>query len=199
MKVLAGRLAAHLGTAAITDVIEFERPGLPPCTSRRRGPAQSKTSTAIYTVGAGVFDGASASGTDAVREAPFAAPARALRVTGERRDLPSDVDLAAAGVVVAGGRGFAEEADLQLMRGGREAGRRVRLLASAGRRRGWMPREAYIGVSGMMLAPKVYRRHRHLRPDAAHSGREPRGHGVRREQGQNAPYLQAVRLRPWAT
>ena len=47
---------------------------------------------------------------------PFAAPARALRVTGTK-DLPkSDVDLAAAGVVVAGGRGFAEEADLQLMR-----------------------------------------------------------------------------------
>ena len=113
--------------------------------------------TAIYTVGAGVFDEASASGTDAVEEAPFAAPARALRVTGTK-DLPkSDVDLAAAGVVVAGGRGFAEEADLQLMRDvaaklGGECGCSRPLAEGVD----WMPREAYIGVSGMMLAPKVY-------------------------------------------
>ena len=108
-------------------------------------------------MGAGVFDEASASGTDAVEEAPFAAPARALRVTGTK-DLPkSDVDLAAAGVVVAGGRGFAEEADLQLMRDvaaklGGECGCSRPLAEGVD----WMPREAYIGVSGMMLAPKVY-------------------------------------------
>ena len=117
MKVLAGRLAAHLGTATITDVIEFEGDLATTMYFGGVGQRKSKASgTAIYTVGAGVFDEASASGTDAVEEAPFAAPARALRVTGTK-DLPkSDVDLAAAGVVVAGGRGFAEEADLQLMR-----------------------------------------------------------------------------------
>ena len=146
MKVLAGRLAAHLGTAAIT--MYFGGVG------QRKSKANG---TAIYTVGAGVFDEASASGTDAVEEAPFAAPARALRVTGTK-DLPkSDVDLAAAGVVVAGGRGFAEEADLQLMRDvaaklGGECGCSRPLAEGVD----WMPREAYIGVSGMMLAPKVY-------------------------------------------
>ena len=150
MKVLAGRLAAHLGTAAITDVIEFE--GDLATTMYFGGVGQRKSKangTAIYTVGAGVFDEASASGTDAVEEAPFAAPARALRVTGTK-DLPkSDVDLAAAGVVVAGGRGFAEEADLQLMRDvaaklGGECGCSRPLAEGVD----WMPREAYIGVSG---------------------------------------------------
>ena len=158
MKVLAGRLAAHLGTAAITDVIEFEGDLATTMYFGGVGQRKSKASgTAIYTVGAGVFDEASASGTDAVEEAPFAAPARALRVTGTK-DLPkSDVDLAAAGVVVAGGRGFAEEADLQLMRDvaaklGGECGCSRPLAEGVD----WMPREAYIGVSGMMLAPKVY-------------------------------------------
>ncbi len=122
------------------------------------GQRKSKASgTAIYTVGAGVFDEASASGTDVVEEAPFTAPARALRVTGTK-DLPkSDVDLAAASVVVAGGCGFAEEADLQLMRDvaaklGGECGCSRPLAEGVD----WMPREAYIGVSGMMLAPKMY-------------------------------------------
>lgn len=88
MKVLAGRLAAHLGTAAITDVIEFEGDLATTMYFGGVGQRKSKASgTAIYTVGAGVFDEASASGTDAVEEAPFAAPARALRVTGTK-DLP---------------------------------------------------------------------------------------------------------------
>lgn len=158
MKVLAGRLAAHLGTATITDVIEFEGDLATTMYFGGVGQRKSKASgTAIYTVGAGVFDEASASGTDVVEEAPFTAPARALRVTGTK-DLPkSDVDLAAASVVVAGGRGFAEEADLQLMRDvaaklGGECGCSRPLAEGVD----WMPREAYIGVSGMMLAPKMY-------------------------------------------
>ena len=140
MKVLAGRLAAHLGTAAITDVIEFEGDLATTMYFGGVGQRKSKASgTAIYTVGAGVFDEASASGTDAVEEAPFAAPARALRVTGTK-DLPkSDVDLAAAGVVVAAKLGG-------------ECGCSRPLAEGVD----WMPREAYIGVSGMMLAPKVY-------------------------------------------
>ncbi len=158
MKVLAGRLAAHLGTAAITDVIEFE--GDLATTMYFGGVGQRKSKangTAIYTVGAGVFDEASASGTDAVEEAPFAAPARALRVTGnegsaeERRGPRSSRR--------GGGRRprvRRRSRPAAHARRGREAGRRVRLLASAGRRRGLDAREAYIGVSGMMLAPKVY-------------------------------------------
>ncbi len=91
------------------------------------------------------------------RGSPLRRPGSRLRVTGTK-DLPkSDVDLAAAGVVVAGGRGFAEEADLQLMRDvaaklGGECGCSRPLAEGVD----WMPREAYIGVSGMMLAPKVY-------------------------------------------
>ncbi len=159
MKVLAGRLAAHLGTAAITDVIEFD--GDLAATMYFGGVGQRKSKaaggTAVYTVGAGVFDESGATGTDVVEEAAFIAPARALRVV-EAKDLPkSDVDLSAADVVVAAGRGFTEEADLQLMHDlaaklGGECGCTRPIAEGAD----WMPRESYIGVSGVMLSPKVY-------------------------------------------
>ena len=159
MKVIAGRLAAHRGTAVITDVIEFD--GDLATTMYFGGVGQRKSKAtgpvAIYTVGAGVFDSAAATGTDIVEEAPFDVPAHSLRVV-ETKDLPkSDVDLVAADVVVAGGRGFAEEADLQLMRDtaaklGGECGCSRPLAEGVD----WMPREAYIGVSGVMLSPKVY-------------------------------------------
>ena len=53
--------------------------------------------------------------------------------------------------MVAGGRGFAEEADLQLMRDvaaklGGECGCSRPLAEGVD----WMPREAYIGISGQM-------------------------------------------------
>ena len=106
MKAIAGRLAAHRGTAVIADVIEFD--GDLATTMYFGGVGQRKSKAtgpmAIYTVGAGVFDEAAATGTDVVEEAPFNAPAHSLRVM-ETKDLPkSDVDLVAADVVVAGGR-----------------------------------------------------------------------------------------------
>ncbi len=173
----------------ITDVIEFEGDLATTMYFGGVGQRKSKASgTAIYTVGAGVFDEASASGTDVVEEAPFTAPARALRVTGTK-DLPkSDVDLAAASVVVAGGRGFAEEADLQLMRDvAAKLAAGLRLLASAGRRRRL---DAARGLHRRVrhdAGAEDVPGHRHLRPDAAHGGREPRGHDVRLNKDKNAP------------
>ena len=158
-KVLAGRLAAHAGTAAVTDAIEFE--GALATALYFGGVAQRKSrptgDLAVYTVGTGVFDESVATGTDTVEEAAFQAPERALRVV-DAKDLPaSDVNLPAADVVVAGGRGFAEEADLELMRDlaakiGGECGCSRPLAEGVD----WMPKEAYIGVSGLMLSPKVY-------------------------------------------
>ncbi|MBQ9003071.1 MAG: electron transfer flavoprotein subunit alpha/FixB family protein, partial [Eggerthellaceae bacterium] len=59
--------------------------------------------------------------------------------------------------IVAAGRGFAEEADLGLARDFAD-----KLGAGLGCSRplaegvNWMPTETYIGVSGLMLSPKVY-------------------------------------------
>ena len=67
------------------------------------------------------------------------------------------MDLGKADVVVAAGRGFAEEADLDLARALCDklgAG----LACSRPLTEGvdWLPAELYVGVSGLMLSPKAY-------------------------------------------
>lgn len=158
-KVLAGRLAAHLGTSAITDVLEFENDIA--LTMYFGGVGQRKSKPvgeiAIYTVGSGVFAEAENVGTDVVEEVAYRAAKGTLSVVGVE-DLPkSNVNLNAAEVVLAAGRGFAEQKNLQFMEDfaakiGGECGCTRPLAEGVD----WMPREAYIGVSGLMLSPKVY-------------------------------------------
>lgn len=159
MKAIAGRLAAHIGTAVITDVAEFNDNttitryfgGIAQRTSKAIG------STMLLTIGAGAFEGLEATGSDTVVKVAFQEPERSLEVIGTK-DLPkSDIDLAAAKVIVAGGRGFTEKEDLALMYDlasslGGECGCTRPLAEGVD----WMPREAYIGVSGVMCSPNVY-------------------------------------------
>ena len=69
----------------------------------------------------------------------------------------SGVDLNTADVVVAAGRGFGAEEDLQMARdlcdkigGGLGCSRPLTEGVN------WLPTEVYVGVSGLMLSPKVY-------------------------------------------
>ncbi|WP_270296857.1 electron transfer flavoprotein subunit alpha/FixB family protein, partial [Eggerthella sinensis] len=66
-------------------------------------------------------------------------------------------DLFKADAVVAAGRGFAEESELDLARalcdklgGGLACSRPLTEGVN------WLPTELYVGVSGLMLSPKVY-------------------------------------------
>ena len=84
-------------------------------------------------------------------------PPRLLSSFLPSRSEKSSVDLTKADVVVAAGRGFTAEEDLQAARDLCD-----KLGAGLGCSRplaegvDWMPKETYIGVSGLMLAPKVY-------------------------------------------
>jgi electron transfer flavoprotein alpha subunit len=92
-----------------------------------------------------------------VEEAAWVAPPRPLELVEVRPIEKSGVDLMKAEVVVAAGRGFAEEGELDLARGLCD-----KLGAGLGCSRplteglNWLPTEVYIGVSGLMLTPKVY-------------------------------------------
>ncbi len=159
MLSLVGRLAAHAGTAAITDVTEIVDGVASSMYFGGAGirKAKAKGDVAVYTVGAGTFDAAAATGSDAVEEAAFEAPAKAVAKTATEALPPSGVNLAAADVVCAAGRGFSDEADLQMLRDvaakiNGEVGCSRPLTEAVT----WFPREAYIGVSGQMLQPKVY-------------------------------------------
>lgn len=156
---IIGRLAEYIGTAAITDAIGISDGigvsmyfgGVGVRKARATGPIS------IYTVGAGVFSDEAASGSDAIEEEPFIAPERAVTRVGAEPLAKSNVNLADADAIMAAGRGFAEKSELDLAR---------ELCAKIGAELGctrpltegvdWMPRETYIGVSGIMLNPKVY-------------------------------------------
>ena len=159
MLSLVGRLAAHIGTAAITDIIELADGqassmyfgGIGIRTARAAGPV------AVYTAGPGTFDASAATGSVVVEEATFEAPYTAARKVGVEALPPSGVDLHTVDVVVGVGRGFTDESALQPARDLAE-----KIGAALGCTRpltevvDWFPREAYIGVSGQMLTPKVY-------------------------------------------
>lgn len=156
---VVGRLAAHLGTAAITD-IQSVSDGV--ATSMYFGgvgvrEAKAAGDVAVYTVAAGTFDGSAATGGDAIEELAWQAPASALVKVGSEQLPPSDVNLQGADVVIGCGRGFSQEDDLQMARDlAAQTGGELACTRPLTEGVDWFPREAYLGVSGQIIAPKVY-------------------------------------------
>ena len=159
MKTIAGKLAAHANTSVITDVMSFEGAGARSLYFGGVGERVQEAAggVAVYTVGAGAFEGAEASGANAVEDVAWVAPANPVKLVSSKPRALSGVDLGKADVVVAAGRGFAEEAELDLARALCDklgAG----LACSRPLTEGvdWLPAELYVGVSGLMLSPKAY-------------------------------------------
>lgn len=158
MKVIAGKLAAKQGVSVITDAKSIEG-GV--ATSLFFGgianrKAKSAGAISIFTAAPSVFGDAQPSGTDAVEEIAYMAD-DAVKLRSREALPPAGVDLTAAKNIVAAGRGFTAEEDLQLARD-----LAAKIDAEVGCTRplteavNWMPRETYIGVSGLMLSPEVY-------------------------------------------
>ncbi|MEG2024944.1 MAG: electron transfer flavoprotein subunit alpha/FixB family protein [Gordonibacter sp.] len=158
MRTIAGRLAAHAGTSVITDVMSFENGakslyfgGVAERVQKAAG------DVAVYTVGAGAFEGAEASGANAFEDIAWVAPANPMKLISSNPIEKSGVDLTKADIVVAAGRGFAEKEDLKMAEALCD-----KLGAGLGCSRpltegvDWLPTEIYLGVSGLMLSPKVY-------------------------------------------
>lgn len=154
---LAGRLCAAIGTAAIAGVTEVKGAEAATMFFGGTGTRVAKAQKIpAYIVGAGVFDAAAATGTDVVEEAAFEAPANAIVKEGEEPLEKSDVNLSGADVVVACGRGFAEKDELQMAFDlAAKVGGEVGCSRPLAEGMDWFPKEAYIGVTGQMLSPKV--------------------------------------------
>ena len=104
-----------------------------------------------------MLGGVEAEKSAVVKKVDYLVPDGALTVVGESPLESCGTNLPAADVVVAGGRGFASKEELGLLNDlahkiGGECGCTRPLAEGVD----WMPRETYIGVSGLMLAPKVY-------------------------------------------
>ena len=159
VKSVVGRVAAHANTSVITDVMSFEGAG---ARSLYFGGVAERVQeaaggVAVYTVGAGAFEGAEASGANAVEDVAWVAPANPVKLVSSKPRALSGVDLNKADVVVAAGRGFAEEPELDLARAlCDKLGAGLACSRPLTEGVNWLPTELYVGVSGLMLSPKAY-------------------------------------------
>ena len=158
MKTVAGKLAAHAGASVITDVMSFDDGAkslyFGGVAERVQKPA---TDVAFYTVSAGTFAGLEASGANAVEDVAWVAPANPVKLLASKPIEKSGVDLFKADAVVAAGRGFAEEADLDLARAlADKLGGAIACSRPLTEGVNWLPTELYVGVSGLTVTPKVY-------------------------------------------
>ena len=157
-KSIAGRIAAALSTSAITanvafgdEAREMHFGGVAERTEKPR------TDKAVYLVSPNLCDESAAAGAGEAVTASWVAPEHAVKLASTSPIEKSGVDLTKSDAVVAAGRGFAEEADLQLARDlADKMGAGLGCSRPLAEGAGWMPTETYIGVSGLMLSPKVY-------------------------------------------
>lgn len=158
MKAIVGRLAASCKATAIGNINSIED-GV--ATSLYFGGIANKqakplTDVAFYYVGTGIFEPAE-SGTADIHQMPWVEPASPIQVTSCTRIEKSGTDLSAADVVIACGRGFAEKEQLDdVFKMADKIGACVGCSRPLTEAVDWFERDAYIGVSGQMLKPKVY-------------------------------------------
>ncbi len=159
VKAIVGKLAARQGTAVMTDALSIED-GI--ATSMYFGGVgqieRRSVHASFYTVNPSIFSSQEPSGSNGASvELEWVAPPRAVKLVSSNPIEKSGIDLTKSKIVVAVGRGFAKEDDIVLARNLAE-----KIDAGLGCSRplaegvNWMPKETYIGVSGLMLAPKVY-------------------------------------------
>jgi electron transfer flavoprotein alpha subunit len=160
LKVISGRLAANLGTSVITDIMGFEDDGYTTtmyfggAAMRKQRPVRG---VAIYTVAPGTFETIHNSGTNEVVSLDFISPSYGVKVLSTEQLPVQDVDLTAAKRVVGVGRGIAHEKDLAMIRTFCETiGAELGCTRPITENEGWLPREFYIGISGVTLKPDIY-------------------------------------------
>lgn len=160
LKVVAGALAAHARTSVICDVLSIAGDGSAPAMYFGGVAERVQKVTgdvAIYTVGSGVFADAATSGANEPVEVAWVDPAVKVEVVSRTPIEKSGVDLGKADAVISVGRGFAEKGDLDLANAlADKIGAAVGCTRPMAEGLDWFPHEAYIGVSGQVVAPKVF-------------------------------------------
>jgi electron transfer flavoprotein alpha subunit len=159
LKIISGRLAASFHTSTVTDVIEFEDGYAKTrffggVAVRKSKPVQMP---ALYTLSSGTFEEDSLNGANQMVELDFITPVLGARLLSTEDLPPQEVDLTEAKRVVGVGRGIAAEEDLDMIRDlcgaiNAELGCTRPVTESEG----WLPKELYIGISGVTLKPDIY-------------------------------------------
>lgn len=163
-KCLAAKLGATLGGAVVNEAAHIFTDG--DKTIRHlvygglaNGTEKTNTPVTVVTIASGIFEGAAADSArrGEVKTAAFKTPARSIRLLGRHAKQGSTVDLGRAKRVVCVGRGIAKKEDITMAE---ELARVIEGDVGCSRPiaegEGWMERERYVGVSGVMLKSDVY-------------------------------------------
>jgi electron transfer flavoprotein alpha subunit len=151
-RVLAGAVAAALDASVLTEVQEIAPDSA--SVARFGGIAIERVQTERVRVV--LADGGAEAETAGVGE-PGPTDAHPLTVTASHLEASGGADLAAARRIVAVGMGFRSKDDLAL--GSKLAaalGAEVGCSRPIAEGQGWMAKEAYIGVTGVHIAPELY-------------------------------------------
>ncbi|HBQ27383.1 MAG TPA: electron transfer flavoprotein subunit alpha [Syntrophomonas sp.] len=161
-KLIAGRIAAMLGITVITDVLELEQDLVAKRMVYGGTAIRTEKAASGYTmvmVGSGVLKTESVPEITVREEkpVPFIEPKiRLKRIAREEKEKVT-IDLPGAKVVLGIGRGIAEHKDLEMVKQLALAVKGeigcTRPIAEAEK---WMPKETYLGVSGVIIAPEIY-------------------------------------------
>ncbi len=158
-KVIAGRLAAKLGTAAAAATVALTAEGgrgtyFGGVAERVQKAAGDKQ---VYVVAAGVCDAAKAAGAGAAEDVAWVASERAAAVTATVEREKTAADPTKSDVVVSCGRGFSEEGKLGMARElADKLGGAIACSRPLTEGVNWLPTELYVGVSGITVSPKLY-------------------------------------------
>lgn len=160
-RLAAAAVAAAIGVNVFTDPVALSLEGGYVVSKRMvYGGAAFKTEksdavTVVACVGAGQFEPGSAEAPREIIE--VAAPAETVRLIEKRPKAGQTVNLAAAKNVIGVGRGLGKAENLTLVQALAEyLGAEIGCTRPVAEEEKWLPKEAYVGVSGVMLKPSVY-------------------------------------------
>lgn len=160
-RLVAAAIAAEVGTSVLSDVIEIVVSDTVESKRMVYGGAAFRTEKAkgvvIASVGVGVYESGQQKPAGQIIDVPFITPNVTIKCLEKREKVGEKVNLAAAKRLICVGRGFAEQGQLKLADDlaiviGAEIGC-TRPIAEGN---GWMAKERYVGVSGLMLKPDIY-------------------------------------------
>lgn len=161
-RLIAGAIAAACNTSVITDVSEIStEDGVSAKRMIYGGTAyrteQSKSAVSVVCVGAGRFEAGPSEKTALITDAGDAGQAGGIKCLGVKKKQGSNVNIAAAKKVISVGRGIGAEENLAAVQELASClGATVGCSRPIAEEMKWLPREVYVGVSGVMIQPDVY-------------------------------------------
>lgn len=158
-KCVAAMVAASLKISVLTDVLDIKNGIAERMVFGGLAIQKEKVAGKISMVmlGSGVFAEQDLPAGAATGVIAFVEPAHSLKVVRTEHLQGSKADLGSAKKIIGVGRGIGKAEDLQMIQSlATGIGAEVGCSRPIAESEGWMPKETYIGVSGLILSPEVY-------------------------------------------